>query len=169
MLSLLASVPLMCMVRGGESITQGCSIIYLFPASFDCVGFKSHEMRIIELFSFVQYWLSYFSDQHIYIYLYIFSYISVIWLNVCRRHPLGLVATIYPSGEDTANGPLHRLPTSVSIISILSRKCTWKLAVVPFNEFKMQQMFNLRSMCISRFSKTTRTVLQMFSYLDGEV
>ena len=55
MLSLLAPVPLMCMVRGEESITQGCSIIYLFPASFDCVGFKSHEMRIVELLSIVQY------------------------------------------------------------------------------------------------------------------
>ena len=67
----------------------------------------------------------------------------MIWLNVCRRHPLGLVATIYPSGEDTANGPLHRLPTSVLIISILSRKWMWKLAVVPFNEFKMHISLSL--------------------------
>ena len=129
MLSLLASVPSMCMVRGEESITQGCSIIYLFPASFDCVGFKSHKMRIVELLSIVPYWLSYFPDQHIYIYLYIFSYISVIWLNVCRRHPLGLVATIYPSGEDTPFANLcidHQYPFTKM----------WKLAVVPFNEFK---------------------------------
>ena len=40
-------------------------------------------------------------------------------------------------------GLLHRLPTSVLIISILSRKWMWKLAVVPFNEFKMHISLSL--------------------------